>query len=106
MPYISNSHEEESMGTSSLEAEARPNLAEVGPNLQKATLEKEEEEATTVNGPCSDQEKKVKVQDNKQAEKKAKVSVIPMGSSGTVSSSHPSWTNIIESSHVGEIHLF
>ncbi|XP_036266448.1 zinc finger CW-type PWWP domain protein 1 isoform X1 [Pipistrellus kuhlii] len=71
MPHISNSHEEESMGISSLEAEAGPNLAEVGPNLQKATLE-EEEEATTVNGPCSDQERKVKVQDNKQAEKKAK----------------------------------
>lgn len=90
MPYIPNSHKEETMEISSLEAEAGPNLAEAGPNLLKAKLEKKEEGATTVNGPCSDQEKKVKVQDNKQAEKKAKVSVILMGSSGTVSSSHPS----------------
>ncbi|XP_054570244.1 zinc finger CW-type PWWP domain protein 1 [Eptesicus fuscus] len=72
MPYSPNSHKEETMEISSLEAEAGPNLAEAGPNLRKAKLEKKEEEATTVNGPCSDQEKKVKVQDNKQAEKKAK----------------------------------
>ncbi|EPQ04547.1 Zinc finger CW-type PWWP domain protein 1 [Myotis brandtii] len=65
MPYNPNSHKEETLGISSLEAEA-------GPNLLKAKLEKKEEEATTVNGPCSDQEKKVKVQDNKQAEKKEK----------------------------------
>lgn len=87
-PCNPNSHKEETLGISSLEAEA-------GPNLLKAKLEKKEEEATTVNGPCSDQEKKVKVQDNKQAEKKKKVSVILMGSSGTVSSSHSSWTNRI-----------
>ncbi|XP_070268767.1 zinc finger CW-type PWWP domain protein 1 isoform X5 [Myotis yumanensis] len=65
MPYNPNSHKEETLGISSLEAEA-------GPNLLKAKLEKKEEEATTVNGPCSDQEKKVKVQANKQAEKKEK----------------------------------
>lgn len=88
MPYIPNSHKEETMGINSLEAEA-------GPNLLEAKLEKKEEETTTVNSPCSDQEKKVKVQDNKQAEKKAKVSVILIGSNGTVSSSHPAWTNRI-----------
>ncbi|XP_015420026.1 PREDICTED: zinc finger CW-type PWWP domain protein 1 isoform X1 [Myotis davidii] len=65
MPYNPNSHKEETLGVSSLEAEA-------GPNPLKAKLEKKEEEATTVNGSCSDQEKKVKVQDNKQAEKKEK----------------------------------
>lgn len=98
--YIPNSHKEETLGISSLEAEtgqnlaeAGPNLAEAGPNLLKAELEKKDEEAITVNGPCSARKKKVKVQDNKQAEKKKKVSVILMGSSGTISSSHPSWTN-------------
>lgn len=67
---------EEALGASSPEAEARP-------NLPKARLEMNEEKTTTENGPSSGQEKKGKPQDNKQnkqAEKKEKVSVTLMGS--------------------------
>lgn len=85
MPYNPNLPKEKTLGISSLEAESRANLL-------KARLEKKEEEETTENGPSSCQEKKVKAQDNKQAEKKEKVSIILMGSSGTIPSSHPSWT--------------
>lgn len=65
MPYSPNLPKEKTLGISSLEAESRANLL-------KAWLEKKEEEETTENGPSSCQEKKVKAQDNKQAEKKEK----------------------------------
>ncbi|KAF6357742.1 zinc finger CW-type and PWWP domain containing 1 [Rhinolophus ferrumequinum] len=65
MPYSPNSPAEESLGISSPEAQARPNLL-------KAKLEKKKAKATTKNGPSSGQEKKVKAQDNKQAKKKKK----------------------------------
>lgn len=81
MPYSPNSPTEESLGISSPEAQARPNLL-------KAKLEKKKAKATTKNGPSSGQEKKVKAQDNKQAKKKKKVSVILMGFSGTVYPRH------------------
>ncbi|KAM7149319.1 zinc finger CW-type PWWP domain protein 1 isoform 6-T16 [Molossus nigricans] len=65
MPYCPNSPKEETLGISSLEIEARPNLL-------KAKVEKKEEKATTENGPSIVQEKKVKAQDKKQAKKKEK----------------------------------
>ncbi|KAM5328387.1 zinc finger CW-type PWWP domain protein 1 isoform 1-T1 [Glossophaga mutica] len=65
MPYSPNSPKGETLGISSQEAEARPNLL-------KARLEKKEEKATTENHASSGQEEKVKAQDNKQAEKKEK----------------------------------
>lgn len=60
----------------------------VGISSPKARLEKKEEKATTENGPSSGQENKGKPQD-KQVEKKEKVSVSLMGSSGTVSPRYP-----------------
>lgn len=87
MPYSPNSPKGETLGISSQEAEARPNLL-------KARLEKKAEKATTENGASSGQEDKVKAQDNKQA-KKEKVSVLLLGSRGTVSSSHLPRTNRI-----------
>ncbi|XP_054445282.1 zinc finger CW-type PWWP domain protein 1 [Pteronotus mesoamericanus] len=65
MPYSLNSRKEETLGISSREIEARPNLL-------KARLEKKEKKATTEDGASSGQEKKVKAQDNKQADKKEK----------------------------------
>ncbi|KAF6128256.1 zinc finger CW-type and PWWP domain containing 1 [Phyllostomus discolor] len=65
MPYSPNSPKGKTLGISSQEAEARPNLL-------KARLEKKEEKATTENGASSGQEERVKAQDNKQAEKKEK----------------------------------
>lgn len=65
MPYSPNSPKEVTLGISSPEAQARPNLL-------KAKLEKKKAKATTKNGPSSGQEKKVKAQDNKQAKKKKK----------------------------------
>lgn len=88
VPYSPNSPKGETLGSSFGETEARPNLL-------KAQLEKKEEKATTENDASSGQEEKVKAQDNKQAEKKEKVSVILLGSRGTVSSSHLPWTNRI-----------
>ncbi|XP_074184433.1 zinc finger CW-type PWWP domain protein 1 isoform X2 [Rhinolophus sinicus] len=64
-PCSPNSPKEETLGISSPEAQARP-------NLPKAKLEKKKAKATTKNGPSSGQEKKVKAQDNKQAKKKKK----------------------------------
>ncbi|XP_036990817.2 zinc finger CW-type PWWP domain protein 1 [Artibeus jamaicensis] len=65
MPYNPNPPKGETLGISSREAEARPNLL-------KARLEKKEEKAATENGASSGQEEKVKARDNKQAEKKEK----------------------------------
>lgn len=68
-----NSPKEETLGISSPETEASI-------SLPKASLKKEEEKATTKNGPSRGQEKKRKAQNNKQAEKKEKVPVILVGS--------------------------
>ncbi|ELK06940.1 Zinc finger CW-type PWWP domain protein 1 [Pteropus alecto] len=64
IPDSLNSPKEETLGISSLETEARPNLL-------KARLKKKEK-ATTENGSSNGQEKKIKAQDNKQKEKKEK----------------------------------
>lgn len=81
MPCSPNLPKEETLEIGSPEVEARPNLL-------KARLRKNTKKATTKNGPGSGQGKKVKAQDNKQAKKKEKVSIMLMGSSGTVSPSH------------------
>lgn len=65
-----------------------PKEETLGISSPKARLEKKEEKATTENGPSSGQENKGKPQD-KQAEKKEKVSVSLMGSSGAVSPRYP-----------------
>ncbi|KAM8779086.1 zinc finger CW-type PWWP domain protein 1 isoform 3-T4 [Rhynchonycteris naso] len=65
MPLSPTSPKEETLGISFQEAEAIPNLVKVG-------LEKKEEKATTENAPSSGQERKIKTQDKKQAEKKEK----------------------------------
>nr|XP_044602559.1 zinc finger CW-type PWWP domain protein 1 isoform X5 [Equus asinus] len=65
MPCSSDSPKEETLGISSLEAEARP-------DLPKARSKKKEKKATTENGPSSGQGEKRKSQDNRQAEKKDK----------------------------------
>lgn len=87
MPYNLNSSKEEILGISSPEAETRPSLL-------KARLEKKEK-TTKENGTSSGQEIKGKDQDSKKAEKKEKVKITMMGSSGTVSPSHPAWANRI-----------
>ncbi|XP_008525539.1 zinc finger CW-type PWWP domain protein 1 isoform X2 [Equus przewalskii] len=61
----SDSPKEETLGISSPEAEARP-------DLPKARSRKKEKKATTENGPSSGQGEKRKSQDNRQAEKKDK----------------------------------
>ncbi|XP_017741519.1 PREDICTED: zinc finger CW-type PWWP domain protein 1 isoform X1 [Rhinopithecus bieti] len=65
LPCSPNSPKEETLGISSPETEASI-------SLPKASLKKEEEKATTKNGPSRGQEKKRKAQNNKQAEKKEK----------------------------------
>lgn len=84
----SDSPKEETLGISSPEAEARP-------DLPKARSRKKEKKATTENGPSSGQGEKRKSQDNRQAEKKDKVLVTLMSSSGTVSPSRSALTNRI-----------
>ena len=88
MPCNLNSSKEEILGISSPEAETRPSLL-------KARLEKKKEKTTKENGTGSGQEIKGRAQDNKKAEKKEKVKITMMGSSGTVSPSHPAWANRI-----------